>query len=196
MYPFCHAMPCHFCCLASMPRRLCLLVAFSVPTTHARTRAQLMEVKWEEFLRAEALKEAVNNWKLAFPGEASVVNLSRLAWMVLAWSPTCVLVRYDVARESDVNRARCAKKSMPEACCFLDGSDRRGRKYRRKVGTGMDLYRLFVSNTTPYTLHNQPTQPARRVKQRCKLCCQCPTKICLASGRWRHSSGWTSAFSV
>eukprot|EP00903_Cladosiphon_okamuranus_P009107 g8702.t2 len=29
----------------------------------------LLEVKWEDILRAEALKEAINNWKLAFPGE-------------------------------------------------------------------------------------------------------------------------------
>lgn len=48
----------------------------SCPLSPNHTRVQLLEVKWEDFLRAEALKEAVNNWKLAFPGEASVVNLS------------------------------------------------------------------------------------------------------------------------
>ncbi len=56
-------------CLAT--RLPACLVASS---TNARPspRAQLLEEKWGDFLRAEALKEAVNNWTLAFPGEVRV----------------------------------------------------------------------------------------------------------------------------
>lgn len=106
MYPLCQAMSCHSCFPVSMPRRLCFSSALC--PDHVRTRAQLLEVKWEDFLRAEALKEAINNWKLAFPGEASAVYLSRSAIIVLVWSQTCAFARYDLAHKSN----RCSQGSL------------------------------------------------------------------------------------
>lgn len=81
-YPSLQTIPCiNFPCHAHViliyfPPIRCRVV-LSLAPDHAHTHVQLLEVKWEDFLRAEALMEAVNNWKLAFPGEASVANLSR-----------------------------------------------------------------------------------------------------------------------
>lgn len=59
----------------------CVGVVFSFSAgRYSSPGKQVLEKKWEDFLRAEALKEAVNNWTLAFPGEVCTLCVHCLAF--------------------------------------------------------------------------------------------------------------------